>query len=73
MQQHVNEFQSSLPTATNAILRLIESSDSRSLEPIVDRLTSDLHKFSRWYEEEAHIIAEYINQKAEDFRQADEG
>lgn len=73
MQQHVNEFQSSLPTATNAILRLIESSDSRSLEPIVDRLTSDLHKFSRWYEEEAHVIAEYINQKAEDFRQADEG
>jgi hypothetical protein len=73
MQQHVNEFQSSLPTATNAILRLIESSDSRSLEPIVDRLTSDLHKFSRWYEEEAHVIAKYINQKAEDFRQADEG
>ncbi|MFJ2046539.1 hypothetical protein ACIOBL_23275 [Paenibacillus taichungensis] len=73
MQQHVNEFQSSLPTATNAILRLIESSDSHSLEPIVDRLTSDLHKFSRWYEEEAHVIAEYINQKAEDFRQADEG
>ncbi|MET1172185.1 lipase family protein [Paenibacillus amylolyticus] len=73
MQQHVNEFQSSLPTATNAILRLIESSDSRSLEPIVDRLTSDLRKFSRWYEEEAHIIAEYINTKAEDFRQADEG
>ncbi len=73
MQQHVNEFQSSLPTATNAILRLIESSDSRSLEPIVDRLTSDLHKFSRWYEEEANVIAEYINQKAEDFRQADEG
>lgn len=42
MQQHVDEFQASLPTATNAILRLIESSDSRSLEPIVDRLTSDL-------------------------------
>jgi hypothetical protein len=72
MQQHVDEFQASLPTATNAILRLIESSDSRSLEPIVDRLTSDLHKFSRWYEEEVQSIAKYINQKAEDFRQADE-
>lgn len=72
MQQHVDEFQASLPTATNAILRLIESSDSRSLEPIVDRLTNDLHKFSRWYEEEVQSIAKYINQKADDFRQADE-
>ncbi|MBB6023375.1 hypothetical protein HNR77_004475 [Paenibacillus sp. JGP012] len=73
MEQHVQEFQASLPTAINSILRLIETSESRSLEPIVDRLTHDLHKFSRWYEEEAHVIATYIDKKAEDFRAADEG
>ncbi|WP_413405481.1 lipase family protein [Paenibacillus amylolyticus] len=73
MEQYVQEFQSSLPTAINSILRLVETSRSRSLEPIMDRLTHDLHQFSRWYEEEAHLIAEYINKKAEDFRIADEG
>jgi len=73
MEQHVQEFQAGLPTAINSILRLVETSRSRSLEPIVDRLTHDLHQFSRWYEEEAHLIAEYINKKAEDFRLADEG
>lgn len=73
MEQHVQEFQANLPTTIISILRLVETSRSRSLEPITDRLTYDLHQFSRWYAEEAHVIAEYINKKAEDFRLADEG
>lgn len=73
MEHHVQEFQASLPTAINSILRLVETSQSRSLEPIVERLRHDLQQFSRWYEDEARLIAQYINKKAEDFRVADEG
>ncbi|MDR0268482.1 hypothetical protein [Paenibacillus sp.] len=73
INRHVQEFQAELPAAIRSIQHLVETSSSRSLQPIVERLISSLNTFNRWYAKEAREIGDYINKKADDFLHADQG
>ncbi|OAB38425.1 lipase family protein [Paenibacillus glacialis] len=73
MRRHVQEFQIELPRAINTIQHLIQSSRSSSLQPIAQKMFSDLNNFNRWYGSNAKEIADFINKKAEAFIQADKG
>ncbi|BFH60152.1 hypothetical protein PAJ34TS1_07440 [Paenibacillus azoreducens] len=73
INRHVQEFQAELPAAIRSIQHLVETSSSRSLGPIVERLITSLNTFNRWYAKEAREIGEYINKKADDFLRADQG
>ncbi|WP_435924031.1 lipase family protein [Paenibacillus sp. DYY-L-2] len=73
LNRHVLEFQGELPAAIRTIQRLVESSSSRSLQPIVISLIQTLHTFNNWYVNEGQQIADYINKKADDFIRADRG
>ncbi|MDR0267623.1 hypothetical protein [Paenibacillus sp.] len=73
IKQHVQEFQQSLPTTLRTIQNLLETSQSRSLQPIVQRTIDDLNQFIRWYATSADDIALFINKKADDFIRADQG
>lgn len=73
ISQHVQEFERELPGTLRSIQRLLDSSHSRSLQPIVQRTTNELNQFIRWYASTASDIAGFINKKADDFIQADQG
>ncbi|BFH60146.1 lipase family protein [Paenibacillus azoreducens] len=73
INRHVQEFQTELPAAIRSIQHLVETSSSRSLGPIVERLITSLNTFNRWYANGAREIGEYINKKADDFLRADQG
>jgi hypothetical protein len=73
IKQHVQEFQQSLPTTLRTIQNLLETSQSRSLQPIVQGTIDDLNQFIRWYSSTANDIAVFINKKADDFIKADQG
>ncbi len=73
LNRHVQEFQAELPSAIRSIQHLVETSSSRSLQPIAERLTQTLLTFNRWYVGEGQQIADYINKKADDFIRADQG
>jgi len=73
LKQHAREFHTELPTATSTIRHLVESSRSRSLQPIVERMIADLTAFNRWYDASTNEIADFINKKADAFIQADKG
>jgi len=73
IKQHVQEFQQSLPTTLRTVQNLLETSQSRSLQPIVQGTIDDLNQFIRWYSSTANDIAIFINKKADDFIRADQG
>ena len=73
IKQHVQEFQQSLPTTLRSIQNLLETSQSRSLQPIVQGTIDELNQFIRWYSSTANDIAVFINKKADDFIRADQG
>lgn len=71
--RHVQEFQTRLPSAIQKIQQLLHTSQSKSLQPIIERLIQDMHSFSRWYEQSAVGISDFINKKADNFIQVDQG
>ncbi len=73
IKQHVQEFQQELPATMRSIQRLMDTSQSRSLQPIVQRTIDELNQFIRWYASITNDVAYFINKKADDFIRADQG
>ncbi|WP_166244896.1 lipase family protein [Paenibacillus turpanensis] len=72
LRQHADSFHHEMRGVVQSVTNLLGTSQSRRLQPIVDKICTDLASIDRWYTDSTTQIAEYIHTKGSQFQQADQ-
>lgn len=71
MRGHIQETSQETTSSISAIHSLMNTSESRSLTPIIERSSGQLQQINQWYATTVAEIANYIDRKADEFIRAD--
>jgi len=71
-KQHAQQCNGELNAVRGRMMQYLHSSRSRRLEPIVGQLDASMNELGTWHMKHTSQFLNFIEQKAEEFRQADQ-